>query len=97
MWLRLLRRSGTWSVGPLAGARSLSISALPPNFKRQPTLTFVAAPLLQAMARPALCLGEGERDSFWSVAGACFFCFVPAAASHGRELHRQSDVDRRRP
>lgn len=97
MWLRQLRRSGTCRNDPLAGAHSLSISALPPNFKLQPTLAFVAAPLLQRISKHVLRLADGERHAFRILLGACFLYFVPAAATQGRELHRQSDVDRWHP
>lgn len=78
MWSRSQRWSGTGRHDPLSGAHSLSISALPPDIKRQPTPVFVALPLSQAVWRDVLRLGNVGCPETGAVI-ASFLCFVPAA------------------
>lgn len=90
MWSRSEGWSGTRKHDPPSGAHTQSISALPPDIKRQPALAFVAPALSQAAWKKVMRLGNVERPETGAVI-ASFLCFVPAGCI-GREAHRRLTV-----
>jgi hypothetical protein len=88
---RSQRWSGTRRHNPLSGDHSLSIRALPPDIKRQPTLLFVAPALSQVVWRKVMRLGNVESPETGAVI-ASLLCFVPA----GCTAHRLTAIMLRR-